>query len=454
MRRQSLIIPSENRAREFDGKLLLGCVAAEAGFRVIVGSRHDIHNWIDYLPRSIYLSKDLRASSETMIAILAQLGHTFVAWDEEALVYHSRDQYLASRVSPVVLAQAKLLFAWGSDNAEIWRSHPAYGGVPIVEVGNPRLDLLQNDLRPFFSEQTARLRREFGGYILVNSNFGSVNHLLPQARDMTMRHIRSEPARVFHENMLAYRAELFSRFLKAIPSLSQANLGLSIVVRPHPSEDPAPWQRAAAGLQNVHVRADGNVIPWLLGARVLVHNGCTTAIEAQILRRPTIAYQPMTSAPFDIALPNAISHSAGSLQELNDLIARLPCVRETLSAGEAPRHRLLDRYLSDGDGSLSSDRIVAALKNWAAVLENPCQTRPMTGWRGRLEALRRRRRKLRAANIDGHKNSLVYNEHRFQPVSVPEVAASIARLSGCLGRFDGVAVRELRPNVFELEQAP
>ena len=173
MTAQMLIIPSENRNREFDAKLLLGCVAVEAGFRAIVGSRHDIHAWIAQLPPAIYLAKDLRASSLVMTRILRQLGHTIAAWDEEGLVYYSPAQYLAARVDPEVMNATDMLFAWGADNAQIWRGASPHRAASVHEVGNPRLDLLRTDLRPFHESQRRILHVDYGGYILINSNFGT-----------------------------------------------------------------------------------------------------------------------------------------------------------------------------------------------------------------------------------------------------------------------------------------
>ena len=78
-----LIIPSETKSREFEPKLLLACMAASAGYPVIVGSRIHIHNAIARLPRGIYFAKDIARSSTRVFKILKKLGFSIVAWDEE-----------------------------------------------------------------------------------------------------------------------------------------------------------------------------------------------------------------------------------------------------------------------------------------------------------------------------------------------------------------------------------
>jgi surface carbohydrate biosynthesis protein len=449
MARRTLIIPSESRHREFDAKLLLGCVAAEAGFRVVVGSRHDIHAWIGQLPPSVYLAKDVRASSAVISRILRQLGHTIVAWDEEALVYHNPSQYLSARVAPEVLNAAEMLFAWGPDNAEIWRTFPEYGGAPIHAVGNPRLDFLRPALRPFHEQQRRMLKIDFGDYVLINSNFGSVNHILPGAAATITSRFSDDIAARRHLDMLSYRKRLFSHFLEAAAALARALPKTSIVVRPHPAENPEPWQEIARNYPNLHVRHDGGIVPWLLGAKAIVHNGCTTAVEAAVMGRSAIAYMPIEDARFDIQLPNALSRQAKSV---DDLICQ---IRAEKTDNAAPEYTpILQKYLSALDGALSCDRIVDRLFE----LDDRPVRRNLGSFlarvRGRIKASTRRRRKsLHHENVD-HKNGARYSSHRFPAISEQEVHASISALRQCLGRFESVSASELRPNIFDLTSTP
>ena len=441
-----LIIPSESRNREFDAKLLLGCVAVEAGFRAIVGSRHDIHASIAEFPQAIYLAKDLRSSSARMSRILARLGHEIVAWDEEALVYHTPAQYLAARVDPEVMRATSMLFAWGDDNAEIWRSSPSYHGVPIRVVGNPRLDLLRPELRQLHEQQRRLLKVDFGDYILINSNFGTVNHILPNATETVLERFSDAAAAQRHLDLLAYRREMFGHFLTAASALARAFPATSVVVRPHPSEDPAPWEQIARDQPNLHVRHDGGIVPWLLGAWAVIHNGCTTAIEASLLGKSTIAYQPIRDSRFDIHLPNSVSETTLTLDDL------LKAIGERASTAALPGGLpvQLNNHLAVG-ASLSCDRIVGDLLSFSSR-----ERQRSLGWRrhlGRMQAFLRQRRKSAFLTANNHKNSADYNAHRFPPIDVASVKQSVAALEQCLGRFGRVRVCELRPNIFELRAA-
>ena len=175
-----LIIPVENQVRELDPKLLLACIAARRGFPVIIGSHRKIDLRISSLPQSLYLNKSMTDRNLKMFRIMRYLGHEIVTWDEEALVHLPPDTYYSRRLSPVAIQYVSHLFAWGEDNAELWRQYPDLpAGMPIHVTGNPRSDMLRPELRSFYESEADDLRQEHGKFILVNTNFNHVNAFYP-----------------------------------------------------------------------------------------------------------------------------------------------------------------------------------------------------------------------------------------------------------------------------------
>jgi surface carbohydrate biosynthesis protein len=143
-----LLIPVENQVRELDAKLLLACVAAQRGLPSIIGPKRELESRIASFPRSIFLSKSLRIGKRKFFPIARQLGHEIVAWDEEALVHLPAETYFSRRLSPVGMEHVSHLFAWGEDNAALWRQYPQLpAGMPIHVTGNPRGDLLRPEMQ-------------------------------------------------------------------------------------------------------------------------------------------------------------------------------------------------------------------------------------------------------------------------------------------------------------------
>ncbi len=332
-----LLIPVENQVRELDPKLLLACIAARRGFSSIIGARRDMEMRIDGFPRAIYLSKSMTVRSLLFFQAAVKYGHDIITWDEEALVHLPPETYYSRRLHPRAIRYVRHLFAWGEENAELWRGYPHLPpGIPIHVTGNPRSDLLRRELHGYYAEDLARIRGEFGPYLLVNTNFNHVNAFGP---DMNLFKPVKRPgqkprfgraargmSRAYAEGLRDHKLAVFRDFQEMIPRLEAAFPDFTIVVRPHPTESHDVYRRIAASCRRVRVTNAGNVVPWLLGATALVHNGCTTGVEAFELGVPALSYRATVNEIYDdgfYRLPNALSHNCFSFEELEDTLRRI-----------------------------------------------------------------------------------------------------------------------------------
>ena len=158
-----LLIPVENQVREFDPKLLLALIAAERGFSSVIGSRREMEFRIASFPQSLYLSKSMTIRSALLFKAAHKVGHSIVAWDEEALVHLPPDTYFSDRLSPKSIRYVSHLFAWGQDNVDLWRQYPGLpNGTPIHITGNPRVDMLRPEMRPFLQKKWRRFKMVMG----------------------------------------------------------------------------------------------------------------------------------------------------------------------------------------------------------------------------------------------------------------------------------------------------
>lgn len=451
LQKPTLILPVENQVRELDAKLLMACVAAERGFDVTLGSRTYVHFAVSSLPRGVFVAKSLRSISALMFKLLDHLGHDIVAWDEESLVRFPSPEYYGFRYSPETFAAVDRLFAWGEDDAEFFRQYDGYTGVPIHVTGNPRMDMLRPELTGFFDQEVRSLRERYGRFILVNTNFPFVNPFVPelallQPRDgdgdgdgvrvgRTGRGMSLEFARGY----AAHIERICQHFQRLIPKLGTWFPEHTIIVRPHPSEDHETWRRLASHQRNVEVLHEGNVVPWLLAADALLHNGCTTAVEAAVMRKPALSYMPVTSPCFDYPLPNALSHRAGSEDEVKEMLAAMIDGR----LGEIDpngRRRILEQHLVATDGPLAVDQVVNALVEAGYADRTP--PRPplhklALGWTGTHIRTGVKRINMRRRD---HRNSAAYHAHRFPELSTEDLEERVQRFRRLLGRFGDIRI--------------
>lgn len=446
---RNLILPVETAVRELDAKLLLACVAAERGHSAFVGFQNEIRSQIAKIPRGVFIAKGFASRKARFLKILKGLGFTITAWDEEGLVHPAPEIYAKRRISTESLAFLDGIFSWGDNYTELIRSLPFYDGTPIYQVGNPRLDLLRSRLQSYYTQDVKDLHGRLGRYILFNSNFGRVNSAIKRQRDEGVAGPRTDPVLdlVWLKGM-TYRRELYQRFRLLIESVARQFPDHQIVLRPHPAEKMESWDEIRERNPNVHVLFEGNVIPWLLGAEILIHNGCTTAIESVLMGKPAVCYQPIPAESPDWELPNSVSHQADSDDAVISKIRSHIGSKSQLAVLPAQR-KMLDRYVDIDEQRLACDRIVDVIETAYSADRKPGTfNRSMAALDATIRAIEKRLRGMLPGNI----YSNWHQKKQFPPLELCQVQEMVSRLQNATGRFGSLSVSEFGKNIFIIAQ--
>lgn len=449
--------------RELDPKLLLACIAARRGFSSVIGSRQQLDFNIASFPRGIYLSKSMTVRSIRMFKILRNLGHEIVAWDEEALVHLPPETYFSRRLSPEAMGYLSHLFAWGQDNVDLWQQYPQLPTrLPIHISGNPRNDMLRSEMQGFFEDDIANIRSTYGDFILINTNFNHVNAFYPvQGLFLPLKTSDQEPrfgrsargmTREFAEGFRDHKLAIFEDFKKLVPSLEQAFPDHMIVVRPHPTEKHDVYHEIAARCGRVRVTNEGNVIPWLMAARALIHNGCTTGVEAYVMRVPAISYRATVNDNYDYGfyqLPNRLSHECFDFEQLRATLMKI--LNGELGAVDgSERKALVDHHLAATTGPLACERIVDVIEKIGAdrsQLSEPTLVNRVNGWS--VATGRRLVKKLLSYLPDSH-NRPEFHRHRYPGASLDEVRERVARIKKALGDSSVSHVNQISSEIFKI----
>jgi surface carbohydrate biosynthesis protein len=459
-----LLIPVENQVRELDPKLLLACVAARRGFTSVIGSRREMEMLIDSFPRSIYLSKSMTVRSLLFFWVAAKYGHEIITWDEEALVHLPPETYFSRRLHPAAIRYVSHLFAWGEENAELWRQYPELPrGIPIHVTGNPRSDMLRTQMHPYYAADVAAIRREFGNFILVNTNFNHVNafgadmNLFKPARRPGERPRFGRAARgmsrEYAEGLRDHKQAVMADFERMIPLLEDSFPEVTVVVRPHPTESHDVYRRLAEGCRRVRVTNQGNVVPWLLSARALIHNGCTTGVEAFELGVPALSYRATVNDTYDngfYRLPNAVSHNCFGFDALRQTLRGVLDGAVTAPDTEE-RRQLVRHHLAAQDGPLACERILDVLEGVATgAPRSRSLLGRLDGWltsKG-LHALRQIK-----SVLPGSHNRPEFQRHRYPGMPLEEVAERLARFQKLLGDTTPLAVEPVTATIYRVRAA-
>jgi surface carbohydrate biosynthesis protein len=357
-----LLIPVENYVREFYGKLLFSAVAAERGWGIIMAYKGDVR----FNPPDINgVVIDLNMTSDERASRYMSHGWRVSAWDEEGLLYNNRDVYAHRRLNNDALKKYDFVFLWGENQGKDILYYNNTIKEKLVLTGNPRFDLLRPDLREFYSRDATALKRKYGKYILINTTFGDVNHYFGKDnafKVLTGKSMTKEQKLDQFERE-KYKAQLLHAFIDMLPALSAHFPEHKIIIRPHPSENFDTWRLAAKDLPNVMMIHEGDSIPWMLSAEVVVHDSCTTGVQAYLLGRPVIAYMPIQSDKYDMYLPNALSDKAQDLDHLITMIGGFTSNRGPIdSEAEKEKRLVAQEYITGLEGPWAADRIMDELE--------------------------------------------------------------------------------------------
>jgi len=458
-----LLIPVENQIRELDPKLLLACVAAERGFSSVVGSRREMEFNIDMFPRSIYLSKSMTIRSLLFFRVAHKFGHEIVTWDEEALVHLPPETYFSRRLDPSSIRYVSHLFAWGPDNAELWRQYVHLpDGIPIHITGNPRSDMLRPEMRSFYEDEVKQLRKQYGDFILINTNF---NHINAYGPDMNLFKPVKKPGQKpafgraargmsleYAEGLRDHKQAIFEHFKELIPELAKAFPETNIVVRPHPTESHEVYNNIASQYERVHVTNDGNVVPWLMATQSVIHNGCTTGVEAYMMGVPAISYRAVVNDDYDYGfyiLPNKLSHQCFDFEQLKNLLKRI-LNGEIGAADGDERQTLIKNYLAAQEGPLACERMIDVIEMITQKLDSADQI----SQKNRLERWAVTRglhlAKRIKSSLPGSHNRPEFQRHRYPGISLENMLSKLQQFQQLRGNNQELKVAQVSNVMFQI----
>lgn len=451
MKKTRLYIGLETKVREFDAKLLLACVAVEAGFDVVLGQQKMFLKRLGEMPEGILLNKSISPSKAKKYAHYKKLGFKLVAYDEEGLAPFNADEYQKRRVCVDSLKPLEYFFAWGQWQKDVILEKAPMEEAKVMPVGHPRVDLTRRELRAFYDDDVKALRDRYGQFVLINTNFSFYNHFHGRDFEVILRQktkagkVVDEEQREYYRKVSEHKKVLFYEFAEMVVKIHQRFPDVAIVLRPHPSEDHDYWRQTLPQDEKIHVVHEGNVIPWIMAADVMIHNSCTTGIEGYLLEQPVIAYRPVQAEELEIFLPNALSEQALTCEALLDrLDQHLTNGRGVQSTVDDRKREIASRYITGLDGPLTCERIVASLNK----VQFPQKTLGIISyqlWTKMKKMMKKERKRVvkmitQKADYD---HRMQYRRQKFPGIEVDEVQQSIAKFRHVTGRFSDFQVIQL-----------
>lgn len=326
----NIYISVEITLRELDSNLLLATLAAARGHQVIVSDLESIIKGmnIGVLSPGIFHTKSLTPADHKIARHKAIIdkGFMITSLDEEAgLDIEGHMEFAKTRYSEQTIEQSSAVFGWGSEDVETLKQVYPKHSSKIYKTGGPRADLWKSLFIDYWGVPRKTPERPF---LLVSSNMSRANVVIPYHEIIRMKkksgYYKNDPNELKMDFSRA--GEDFNKtfaFIKAIKYLANNNNGYDIVLRPHPSENFEAWKFYLEGIPNVHVIREGSISAWVNNAFAIMHNRCTTALEATVSKKPVVTYVPFQIDNYADTPSNRLGYRVESLENLlrtvNDL---------------------------------------------------------------------------------------------------------------------------------------
>jgi len=325
-----IYLPVETARREMVAKVFTATILASKGYPVALfkSSFFDFNGWPSpgvYVGKNCFRSFGF--SEEKYYNKMKEEGIRVWRFDEEGGIYtgSSEDDWrkvLLKHLNPDVLREDDKILTWGEWQKQAYLElNPK---CPVRVTGAPNFDIFSPVYADALSEFDRVETDGWENFILVNTRFSLSNGLISIKEHLDEESVVSQ---VFDRrslrHLIAESGILQYSFISLVQELAEALPNEEIVLRPHPAEDPGVYQDLLADFSNISVEWRGDVRSWIRRCRALIHNGCTTAIQAQIAKKPVITYLPVNEIEeFSPGLPNLVGEKCQTTEAVLEALER------------------------------------------------------------------------------------------------------------------------------------
>ena len=430
--------------RELDSKLLLALCAAARGHDVVVCRHATIRYMVNenkglFAP-GIFHAKDItpRKAKLARHDKLKKKGFFITSMDEEGgLLLWDYEFFAKSRLSEKSLEQTSAVFCWGEhDYNELVKYYPKYKS-HFFNTGSTRADLWKEAFYPFWGKPKGMPQKP---YLLLSSNFSLINshhhfwEVVSSQRNSGYfeRYPELEKHRYFG---IAEETKILFELKNAIEKLAVSLPEIDIVVRPHPAEHPDSWKHLLGDYDNIHVIRRGPITPWVNNSFAIIHNGCTTAMEATVSGKPVISFVPFTKT-YEHVIPNSLGYKVKDSEELIQVVKKIRSGENKQFSDDVVLKKI--RYTGS---ELAADRMVDI---WEEIANSNFEIQ--NNWQRVKKALTHMKYKELFHRIfkkirrkDNHEKY----RYRFPPLQIKEVIRKVELLKECTGKGSGVQIQFL-----------
>lgn len=319
MRGPRIALVVDHPQRDLAGLVLVALVLVARGVTCHLVPVNRLHELWALAPDFVLLNY-FRRGIEPLARRLTDAGIGIGVLDTEGGVWADVDSYVELLWSDAALRRRlRPVCMWGPALAAAVVERGLLLPEQVVVTGCPRFDFYHRRWRAA-TAGAAPAHRAVAPVLLLNTNFSFGNPRFT-SREGNAEQLRRDfgwsPERV-REYMDTEWAAI-DEMIRLARRLAGDFPAVDVLLRPHPFEDPRPYESALGDLARVTVDPSGPVQSRIFAAAAVIQRSCSTAVEAGLAGVPALSPQWIVP-PVTVPVAEMASHACGSYDELRAVI--------------------------------------------------------------------------------------------------------------------------------------
>jgi surface carbohydrate biosynthesis protein len=237
--------------------------------------------------------------------------------DEEGLLPYNLKSFMETRFSHESNQYFDEIFFFGTKQQEYFQSYYSRNQ-GLYCYGNPRIDAWTNHYYGIHDHLSNLIHQQVPSFVLFPLNY--CYYTSSPYKKMALNSRSNSKLKQMKE-----RSEyLFDESCKLAESIAR-EIGHNVVFRPHPGDscDEIIQLMKKHGVTSSKVLCNDSyeVWPWIKNATILVHNCCTTSLEAGFSGTPVLSFTPSNVSLYEADHVNSLFQSASTLSSALAIIS-------------------------------------------------------------------------------------------------------------------------------------
>lgn len=369
----------DNPLRDLDGVALLAWQLARQGAECFLVPMYTQGFDVPALQPDVVVANYVRRNNLDLLKQYKRAGMRVAVLDTEGAISRSAELYAHMVGMSGCKDFVDLYCVWGDEQRDAFIAQGVMPAERVRVTGCPRYDFCAPKWRPALAPSG-----ESPGFVLINTNFPVVN---PRFSSGTKGELKIWKRVGVDADWAAQFAtdsrQAFESMLAICDRLANDFPGVQFVLRPHPFEDLAAYQTLEQR-PNFKVRQSGTVLGWLHDACLLLHQNCSTAVEAVMLDKSPVSLEWFNTPALAMPSPTRVSCLAANYGDLRTCVLRATTGQapETTAECVEARQSILHGQYAGADGDSAA--------RTAAYLLALCDDTPVPSQRGDGPSIRGR----------------------------------------------------------------